>query len=243
MPAFTDQTPREGVEIQGMELTIPYVYSGATIAEMDDDERDKLANFANERLKSIMVNAYGGDIRRELGKIDSQRTAQFKEGKYTGPMWTTDDGTPEGKKLKEPRPALANVDDLREKDGSAWDHQGRLDAKFGNYKVGEANTREAVAKDPTFKIAWDIAAREVKLRLAQKGLKVKPLIDAKNEEHGSEFNRLVNERLNHPGHKDRIYALAKDQVNSAAEEEDEMVIPPELQQAVAKTNGEDKEAA
>jgi len=239
MPQFNEDTPRNEVVVKGLKMTIPHAFSAESLAAMSDEDRGKAAKFINERLESILINAYGGDLRRALDNLDNKRKDAHKAGTYTGALWTREGGKDDGKELKHPVPAGADVGDLD------WDHQARMDTKYLAYKVGESNAREAVPKDPTESIAWDIAEREVKNRIAQKGMKVKPLIDARNEEHGSEFKRLVHERLNHPAHKDRIYALAKAQIESSnGEEEDDMVIPDELQERYAadKTDAE-KEAA
>jgi hypothetical protein len=220
MPAFNETSPRDKYTVKGLELTIPAVYAAGHALTHNE------AAFVNNRLASIMVNAYGGDLRRELDKIDQSRAAAFKAKKYDGPMNAAGTG-----------PAPAEIADIE------WDHQEKLDTKFASYKVGESNTREASPKDPTDRIVWDIAEREVKNKLQQKGLKVKPLIDAKNEEHGSEFKRLVYDRINHPSHKDRLLALAKAQLESAnGEDEDELNIPAELQEPTAAARAEEAEA-
>ena len=197
MPDFTHETPRSTYKVLGADVTFPNVYAaGHTLTEAE-------ARFVNTRIASIMVNALGGDIRRAQAVIDAEREKAFKAKKYTGPM--TEDG-------KKPAPATLTDTGL--------EVQSLADKKFGQYKVGEANTRVATPTDPVEAVARTIAVNEVKAALKRKGLKAKPLMDQKNAEHGSEFNRIVHERL--AGHKERIPALAKAQIESATSADDDL---------------------
>jgi hypothetical protein len=217
MPQFNEATERGPItilDIQG--LTLPRVFTEGHPLSADE------AKFVNDRLNSIMVNGYGGDIRRELEKIDTARREAHKAGTYSGPMLTTDK---DGKTLRHPVPAPATHEDIRDEDGNAWDHQARLDAKFKVYKVGGVNGKGPNIKDPLEKVMRDIAIRETKDALAKKGQKVKTWMDTKNEEFGSEFLKLVHVRLNGP-HKERIRALAASQVESAPEEDGEEFVLP-----------------
>lgn len=233
MPEITDTTPRAKVDILSLkDLTLPEPYITGHV--LTDEE----ARFMNTRLRSIMVNGYGGDLRRAMDVINTKRAEEHKEGKYTGPVWTTEGGKEDGKKLREPVPAEATVEDLRDEKGEPWDHQARLDRKFSEYKVGGNNTREASTRDPVDNVARDIAIREAKDALIKKGKKVKAYMDAKDEEFGSKFNMLVQSRLKEGSpSRERIYALAKAQIESASAAkaaEDDVDIPelPEPTEAV-----------
>lgn len=223
MPSFDTNTPRADIKILDIkDLTIPRPYVGGHTLSAEE------AKFMNDRLSSIMVNGYGGDIRRALFAIDNERLVAYKAGEWTGAMTNLPRDWKEGQpKLRAERPAWATVADL---DGDEWaDHQANLDEKFAAYQVGGANGRQPSEKDPLEKVVRDIAVRETKDALTKAGHKVKNWMDKKDEEHGSQFNRLVVHRITK--HRDRLYALAKAQVEGRPEEDplDGFDIPEGLQ--------------
>lgn len=221
MPEFTAEHPQIKREIQGIELLIPQLFAEGHVLSANE------AKFVNDRINSIMVNTYGGDIRRALEKIKAEREAAFEAGTYTGPMLTKDKA---GRDLRHPTPAEPTLDDLP---ADEWDHQARVYEKFTNYRLGMANFRESNTASALDKVAYDIAERELKTAFSKKNIKIKPYMEAKNEEYGNEFKRLVNERLEKQ--HDRIYALAQAQIDSASEEEeDDLPELPELPEGVEK---------
>lgn len=215
MPHFDENTPRAKYKVQDMDLLIPHIYAeGHTLSE---DE----ALFLNTRLASLMVNGYGGDLRREMTRIDDEREKLFKEGKWGG---ETTNKSRDGKtELRHARPAWATPADL---EGEDWaDHQANLDAKFAAYKPGGNNSAVGTGRNALERTAREIAVREVKEIAAKQGKKVKPLMDTEHESGGSLFNYLVGERLKGK-HKERIFELARAQLESPEEDdEDEFVIP------------------
>lgn len=226
MPEFTAEHPREPVEVLSIKgLSLPRVYDPGHILTEDE------AKFMNARLISIINNAYSGDLRREMEKMDAERAEAHKKGEWKGAMTDKPRNWKEGQaKLRHERPAWATVEDVRDDEGKPWSHQERLESKFAAYKVGGLNTRPATEKDPLEKTAREIAVRETKDALVAKGQKVKTWMDTKDEEFGSAFNKLVHVRLNGK-HRERIYALAKAQTESRPEDDEEFVIPEALQEA------------
>ena len=222
MPQFSAEHPTITRKIQDIEVTLPQLFVEGHPLTANE------AKFVNERLNSIMVNAYGGDIRRALEKIDAERAEAHKEKKYQGP-WAMDEKDPT-KEAHPRKPAKATVSDLP---ADEWDHQARVNEKFTNYRLGAANFREGNANASLDTLAKDIAERELRARLAKKGIKVKPLQGIKNEEGVTKFQELIAQHLEK--NKERIVALAQAQLDSISEgaddEDDDLDIPEGLVKA------------
>lgn len=179
MPAFDTSTPTEVHTIQGMDLSVPYLFNEGN--ELTADE----AKWVNTVLAGVVGNAYSGDIRRALATLDKERAeAAVKAGK--------------------PVPKSASIADLK------WDHQAKFLDKFAKYELGVSNRSGAkTSKDPVIGQMTKIASDFVKDYLRSKKQSVKKFIDAKNSEHGSEFNRLVADYLAANGDAVRAQAEAK----------------------------------
>lgn len=212
MPAFDNETPRRDVEVLGLKLKLPETFTeGHTLTANE-------AKFVNDRLQSVMVNSYGGDLRRALAPINKARIEAHKKNEYEGP-WAVDG---EGKEVHPRVPAEAQPYELA---GEAWaDHQANFDKKFAAYQVGGVNGREAgvVTGDPVARAAREIAIREVKELLIKRGKKVKEAMDAKDpaNDKRSMFQKYVEDRLNGP-QRDRIFALAKVQMAEINDDDDQ----------------------
>ena len=230
MPAFDTNTPRMDAPVMGLKLTMPKVFAAGHPLTSDE------ASFINARLKSVMVNAYGGDLRRALEAIDKERAAAVAEGKYKGP-WAKD---AEGKEAHPRKPAEALATELT---GEPWaDHQANLDAKFAVYQVGGANGRETVSADPMDRVAREIAIREVKELLIKRGRKIKDAMDTKDPANAkrSMFQKYVEDRLN-GSQRERIYALARVQVAEISDDDDQEF--DEIPEATEATEAGEKDAA
>jgi hypothetical protein len=186
-------------EVLGLKLNLPSIYTaGHTMTEFD-------AKFGNRALHSVVLNGYGGDVRRQLVAIDKSRLAAYKAGKYDGPTATNEKG-----KVTGPQPATAA-------DIPNWDHQAKVLEKFANYKVGVSNRMGGGSKSsPLESIIEGIALAAVKAQIKLKGLSVQKFQRMPNDKYGNELNRAVADYIS--TRRETLEALAKQQMEQTAAE-------------------------
>lgn len=216
MPAFNSETPKGNYKVLGVPLTIPHVFAaGHALTEEE-------ARFVNRQLASVTVNAYGGDVRRAMEKINEGRLEAYKAGTYTGPTFTE---TVRGKERTSPV-LITQAAELPD-----WDHQAKIDAKFTEYEVGvsQRGGGGGGATDPMEAIIERLASTAVKDIIKRKGRSVQKFMRTKDEEHGSAFKRIVAEYTE--GHRESLQALAEAQMAALTEQSgdgDDLDLGPDL---------------
>lgn len=205
MPAIPTSAPRVERKFAGLTIQAPSVYSAGYVLTAPD------AAWVNATLASTIGNYFGGDIRRALTALDTERAAQLKAKTYTGPMDDT------GKK-----PAPATFADLD------WDAQAEFDAKFAAYVLGESNRGGGGSEpsNPVERLVRLMASEAVKALIVRKGQSVQTWMRTKEKDADgnevSSFTRLVGQYIERNG--DALTASAEAQLAALPSDDDDIEV-------------------
>lgn len=200
MPTFSPSTPRAQHDFQGTPVSVPYIFAeGHTLTALE-------ALQVNRWLATAVGNAWGAGVRRDLAKINAERTAAAKAKKYTGPVG--DDG----------KPAPATSADLVFEPSV----QADFDAKFSDFVLGTSNRgRSGTGSDSLLdQTIRQLATAKVKALIIKNGHKVRIMQTTKGSDgETSKFNELLEAYVEK--HGEWLTAQAEAQIAALAAHEDD----------------------